>query len=301
MRRLLAAVGLALALPGLAACGRAPVSKPSARLKVLPVHIAVPNGISLLPLWVAQATGVWSQAGYRVVPVARASLTIGPAGQWPLLGVVAWRPEWCIVTRLPMEFFRWRDLAHIPVLPVSGVPADARPVVQAILTEHGVDGVTWDFLAPTDAVRLFEQGRLPWLLAPLVLAEDLTLHHQGYLAAFVGAATGPMPALVVAGHGAGAVTLLAGLNQALMETEELPASRLAHILHAHMRAVPTAVLAAAVNTARGLSLWPPTVYPDTATFTAGQQLMQSVGIEWPPYSAAVDSGPARRAFVPASP
>jgi len=301
MRQLLAAVGLGLGLLALAACGRTPAPKPSSRLKTLPVRIAAPTGISLLPLWVAEATGIWSEAGYRLVPTARATLTIGPAGQWPLLGLVAWRPEWCIVTRLPMEFFRWRDLAHVPVLPVTGVPSDARPVVQAVLTEHGVDGVTWDLLPPGDAVRLFEQGRLPWLLAPLVTGETLVLHHHGYLAAFVGAATGPVPAVVVTGRGPGAVTLLAGLNQALLEMEEMPAHRLARILHAHMPAIPVPVLTAAVDTARALSLWPPSVYPDTATFLTGQQLMQSVGVAWPTYSEAVDNGPARRAFARASP
>lgn len=288
---------LAVAVAVLGGCG----SPPSRTLRppaLRPIAVVLPPAsISLLPVWLAIRDGGLARLGYRLAPTAHASLTIGPPGRWPIDAIIAWRPEWCLVTPGPLPFFRWRDLAQAPLLPVSGLSPYGEALVRSVLAEHGVRHVVFDVLGAPDATRLFATGHLPWLLLPLVPALQLAQRQRGHIAAFLGASTGPVPTLVVSGRGAGLRPLLAALNLALSQLAATPPASLTPSLAAAFPAVPRGLLTEAVSTAVGLSLWPPTDFPDSATYDAGRALLGSVGQTWPPYSAGVDSEAAREALT----
>jgi hypothetical protein len=248
--------------------------------------------LAALPLYVATAAGAFARRGLTWTPEPGGA-TLGVPGRWPVRGFLLVRPDWVLVSRAPDPAFRWRDLRDQPVA-VAGLDDFARTVVDAVLAEHGVRTVAWEPLDTDTALALFRRDRIPWLLLPLLPAEVLVHQHEAHIVQYVGAATGPLPSVVLAGPAPASV--LAALNDGLVYLDTHPAAQIATLVAADYPGVPLASLEATVAEAQGLGLFPASTFPDRATYEAATRFLAAAGTRWPDYASAVDSRPAKDAL-----
>lgn len=259
---------------------------------------APPASLALVPLYVAQAVGALHRWHVHVVPPSQASalqLAVRAPAQSPP-AVVAYlmvKPDTVLVSRVANPDFRWRSVAGSPIV-AAGVSPASLEVATSVLREHHVathvEPVSW-----ATAQRWFRQGRLPYVLAPLLKGLVLVHQDRGAVLAFVGAGTGPVATAMLAAAIPPPAAWLAALNTGLDYVASHPPSEVARLIQRDYPHTAPALLSAAIGDLDGLGAWPLTCYPATAPYTARAAL--SAGTPWPPYSAAVDPNPARGALA----
>lgn len=276
----------AAAAVALAGCGPLAAGPPRAPAAV--VRVAGPtNTLGLLPLYVglARAPG---KVTVEWTPHAALSLTDQAAA--PVTAFLLIRSDLVLLSPVANPNFRWRDLRGVP-LTSTDVPPTELSVAGAVLTEHGVH----DTISPigwAQARRWFHEGRLPYLLAPLLPALALAAHERGAVLAYVGAATPPMPRLLLVGRGPGLARLLPTLNTGLAYLASHPPATVAHLVRHDYPGVAPGLLALAIGTLDGLGAWPTTAYPARGVYQNAEELLGPSA--WPRYSAVVDPAPAAR-------
>ncbi len=245
--------------------------------------------LGLLPLYVGLARAAPTLT-VDWTPDAALSLTDHAAK--PVTGFLLIRSDLVLLSPVANPDFRWRDLRGVPLTATDATAADER-LVATVLAEHGVrDAITP--LGWAEARRWFQGGRLPYLLAPLLPALALVTHNRGAVLAYVGAATPPMPRLLLAGRSPQLARLLAALNAGLGYLTSHPPAAVALLVRHDYPGVAPGVLAEAIGTLDGLGAWPPTVYPARGVYQNAEALMGPA--QWPPYSAVVDPAPAAAAL-----
>ncbi len=292
-------LGLVLVL-WLGASGCGPVSRPKPPRPALPrTRLTVTlagSPLLALPLFVAEHAHLLREYGLSIRLAADGPIYIGPPAAFPLDGLVAWRPDAVVLTPGPDAPFRWTDLKAWPKLPVAALDQSESAWLAAVLADHGLAGIPLERFSLPDALRLLAHHHLPWLVLPLVKAQGL-LARGAYAAGFVGASTGPVPALVVEGHGAGLERLLAALNQADSLIASTPAATLAKMTARAYPGLARAVLTTLIATGQGLGLWPPASFLGRDVYERGRHLRILAGIAWPDYSAGVKSAPELQALI----
>lgn len=284
-RRWTAGAAAAVALAGCGPLAAGPPSPPAVVVRVAgPTHT-----LGLLPLYV----GLARAAGQTTVDwTAHAALTLTDHATAPVTAFLLVRSDLVLLSPVANPDFRWRDLRGVP-LTSTDIPPTEQRLASTVLVEHGVhETITPIGLA--QARRWFHTGRLPYLLAPLLLALSLAAHDRGALLAYVGAASPPIPRLLLVGRGPGLVRLLTTLNAGLAYLASHSPARVAHLVGHDYPGVAPGVLAQAIGTLDGLGAWPMTSYPARGVYQNGEQLLGPAG--WPRYSAVIDPAPAATAL-----
>ncbi len=276
---------MAVALAGCGPWVPGPPASPAVVVRVAgPTHT-----LGVLPLYV----GLARAAGATTVdwtPHAALSLTGQPTA--PVTGFLLIRSDLVLLSPLANPDFRWRDLRGVPLTSTEVSPAEQR-LASRVLTDHGVHE-TITPLGLVQARRWFHEGRLPYLLAPLLPALSLTAHDRGAVLAYVGAASPPMPRLLLVGRGRGLAHLLATLNAGLVYLASHSPATVAHLVHHDYPGVAPGLLAQAIGTLDGLGAWPTSAYPARGVYQNAEDLLGPGA--WPHYSAVVDPAPAASAL-----
>ena len=285
------AAALALALAG---CGPR-ATRPRARGQVVKVA-ATPHALALLPLYVAAARV--RDPNLTLEWVRRAPIIVAIQPLPPVAAFLLVRPDLVLVSPLADPNFRWRDLGRVPLTAADAAPSDLK-LAAVVLKEHGVRSAITP-LPLSEAQRWFREGKLPYLLAPLLPALTLTAGGRGAVLAYVGAATGPLPQAMLSGQSPELPRLLPALNAALAYIVSHSPAAVAHLVRQDYPGVPPHALAAAIAAMDGLGAWPSTSYPARAIYEHAAALMGPAA--WPPYSSTVDPRPAADALgLPAAP
>ena len=242
-----------------------------------------------LPLFVALDDRILRVDGLRV-RFGRTGVRIGPADSFPVDGVLAWRSDAVLITPGSDHSFRWADLKHWPELATAGLDRNQADWLKAVLVDHGVGATQVDFLSIDAARRLFAGGHLPWLVLPLEDAA-LLISQGAYAATFLGASTGPVPALIISGTNRELPLLLAALNQAEAIIRTTSARDLAAMVARDYPGYKESALQSLIATGQGLGLWPPTTFLGSDVYERGRALLAGIGVMWPDYSAGVRSAP----------
>jgi len=262
------------------------------------LNVEAPRGsLALVPLYVAQALGALHRWHVRLVPPSHASalqMTVKPPAQSPpaIVAYLMVKPGTMLVSGVAHPDFRWHSVAGSAIV-AAGVSPASLEVADAVLRDHHVtsrvESVSW-----ATARRWFQQGRLPYLLVPLLKGLALVQHDRGTVLAFVGAGTGPVATAMLTATNPTPSAWLAAINTGLDYVSSHPPSEVAQLIQRDYRDTPPAILSEAIGDLDGLGAWPLTCYPALAPYTARAELSPS---PWPPYSAAVDPKPARGALA----
>ncbi len=276
----------AVAAAALAGCGlfRAP-PPPAAVIPVAgPAHT-----LGLLPLYV----GLARASGTTIVEWApHAALSLADHPTAPVTAFLLVRSDLVLLSPTANPDFRWRDLRGVPLMSTDALPPDLKLAI-AVLKEHGVAKAIGS-MGLAQARRWFREGRLPYLLAPLLPALALAADGRGVVLAYVGAATAPVPRLLLVGRGPGLERLLTTLNAGLAYLASHSPATVAQLVRHDYPGVSPGLLAQAIGTLDGLGAWPETSYPARGAYQNAEELLGPSA--WPRYSAVVDPAPAQRAL-----
>lgn len=283
-----------LALTG---CGQ---RRPSPRAKrhdaVLTLHISVPGTLAATPVKVAQALGFFHQEHLDVQEVPRnAELTVELAGsRWPIDGYLGMRPDVVLVSPIPDPHFRLSALNHLPMVITPAVAA-VQPMAAKILMAHHAAASRWSTMSYAQMKSLWKNHHLPWALVSLQQAAELQSINSGtVILAWLGASTGPIPHVVVAGEAPKAqlVHFLRALNLALWYLNTTPAAQVSQMLSPSPQG--TAAFTQVLSAARHYQYWPATTFPDSQSF---QRARTDWFPTWPSYTEAVHPAAGRQALA----
>lgn len=281
---------LASAMLALAGCGPGG-ARPRAQDTAVKIAGA-PHTLALLPLYVAAAHSTGIAHGLTVEWSRQAALTVTSTATPPVTAFLLIRPDLVLVSPLADPDFRWRDLRGLPLTAADATPKTLQ-VAAVVLKEHGVQSAVSP-LPWAEARRWFREGKLPYLLAPLLPALTLAAGDRGAVLAYVGAATGPLPQAMLSGSGPGLPNLLPALNAALAFIVSHSPTAVARLVRHDYPGIPTPVLAQAIAAMDGLGAWPSTTYPARAVYDHAAALLGPAA--WPPYARTVDARPAAAAL-----
>ncbi len=289
-----AILAAALVLTG---CGQRTASpSPSRHDPVLTLHISVPGTLAATPVKVAETLGFFRHEHLDVKEVARhAQLMIQLAGsQWPVDGYLGVRPDMVLVSPIPDPHFRLRALNNLPMV-LTPVVAPSQPLAVKILMAHHAAISRWSTMPFTDVESLWKRHHLPWALVSLQQAADLqSLNSATAILAWLGASTGPIPHVVVAGEAPKAqlTHFLRALNLALWYLNTTPAADVSQTLS--LSAKPDTSLTRELAAARHYQYWPATTFPDSQSFERARRDWYPT---WPSYSQGVNPVPGRQALA----
>ncbi len=282
-----------LALTG---CGqRTPSPSAHRHDPVLTLHISVPGTLAATPVKVAQTLGFFRQEHLNVHDVAHhAELRVELAGSgWPIDGYLGMRPDVVLVSPIPDPHFRLAALNHLPMVITPAVAA-VEPLAVKILTAHHATVSRWSTMPYAQVKSLWKDHHLPWALVSLQQAAELQSIDSGtVILAWLGASTGPIPQVVVAGEAPHAelVHFLRALNLALWYLNTTPAAQVSHILFPSPQGA--AAVTQVLSAARHYQYWPVTTFPDSQSF---QRARTDWFPTWPSYGQAVHPAAGRQAL-----
>lgn len=289
--------GPSIALLGLILAGggtKAPhQSSPS--LPVLKVQVGSLSPLSALPLTVAQHLGFFQDQHLNVRLTSQPesiqvthTLNIQPAVGW-----LSIRPDMVLLAPVPDPHFRLRALNALS-MPYSRSVEPEKGWAETIFSRHRAKISDWQPMSFSAIESVWKRHHLPWVLVNLSQAVRLkALDPDSVILAWLGASTGPIPAITVqASHpeSSQVTHFLAALNLALWYLHTTPARMIQHTLGT---AGPSA---SAIRAALHYQYWPDTTYPDEAAYNRARAWLSPT---WPPYPKAVTTKAAVQALMDA--
>lgn len=286
----------------LAGCGQHAQPRPApAPYPVLTVYWTPSSPVLSIPVYLAESLHLFADQHLSVqwstnpgVPVSIAT----PSRHWPIVGLIASRPDSILVAPSPDPHFRLRTLKHLPVV-YARSESSMLPIIQHALAIEQVTPSSYTALPFSHIEQLWRKNQLPFGLVNLSQLQTLKrLDPKTTVLSWLGASTGAIPTLVVTGPpGPKLVRFLTALNLALW------------YLHTHrVRDVQSLIQNRLSLSSRqtdqlirqGLyyDIWPTTIVPVPADYRRGRALM-SYGPQpesWPPWEQGVNATAARQAL-----
>ncbi|MDA8192968.1 MAG: hypothetical protein M0Z53_03065 [Thermaerobacter sp.] len=293
-------LGMLLALAVVTACGNHPAVPPPAKNPPPQVSIqfSVPTRLSALPFLVAEQMGFFTGITVRPSP-APASIRVGaPGGHWPIVGVLAERPDAFLAAPSPDPHFRLRSLRQLTIY-YSPVETSNWPLVSRVLDHHYAFGAVGYSLSFGQIERLWSPRHLPWALVSLSQWMQLKASHPDTtLLSWIGAATGPIYHLVISAdpNTPHLAAVLRGIDLGLWYVHTTRARLLAKLM-ASVYHQPVGRLAAEIAAARAMNFWPEAIIPTEPPYTRTAVLMSRQPPPWwPAYPTGVNPRPAESAL-----
>ncbi|NMP21252.1 hypothetical protein [Sulfobacillus harzensis] len=258
---------------------------------VLRIHVGDVSRMSQLPLIVAQKLGFFANLHLSVRTTSKAApVTVStPGTRWPLVGWVATRPDLMLMAPIPDPHFRLRALSGLPMPYASGV-ASEMVWAKAVLSHQRTRISAWHPMRFTEIEALWKRHHLPWVMVNLAEAQRLhSIDPKSVTLAWLGASTGPVPAVAVSAESEGprVSRFLAALNLALWYLRTTPPGTVARSIN------QPGLSARAIRAALHYQYWPATTYPDAAAYNRARTLLEAA---WPAYGKAAVLQDARQAL-----
>ncbi len=279
----------------LASCGTHAPRKAAPSRPVLKVQVSALSPLSALPLTVAQSLGFFHDQHLSVEFTSHPEsiqVTHGLNGK-PTVGWLQMRPDMVLLAPVPDPHFRLRALNTLP-MPYSRSVETEKGWAEAIFSGHRAHVTDWQAMSFSEIESLWKRHHLPWVLVGLGQAMRLKrLDPHSVILAWLGASTGPVPAVtVLASHPdrSEVVHFLAALNLALWYIHTTPAQTIQHTLGT------AGLSASAIRAALHYQYWPATTYPDQAAYNRARSWLSPT---WPPYANAVTTKAAVQALMDA--
>lgn len=291
-RRLLLTV-TGLGVFTLAGCGQNPPPRPA--WPTLTVDLNVPSRTLRLPLTVAQNLNLFAgqhiQLRWSHSPSAPVHVSWTP-GSWPIVGSIAQGPDFYLAAPEPDPHFRLRALNHLPV-DYSATLEPARPLIDSIMALNQVrpdlEPLPWPKVQ-----SLWSRRQLPWAIVTLAQLRELQQKdRRTVILNWLGASTGPIPAVTISGNSPHLAQFLAALNMALWYIHTTPAHTVAAVANpAHAASWRQIVMQGQHN-----HLWPSSIQVSPQEYNRARALYGLRGSPgWPPYYSGVLNSPSDQAF-----
>ncbi|MCL4351900.1 MAG: hypothetical protein M1499_00865 [Firmicutes bacterium] len=269
-------------------CGRS-AAPPPPSYPSINVYVQEPLSLASLPLAVAQKLGLYANQHIRVKWVSHpqnASLWVETAGRhYPILGLVAQKPDAVLVAPRSDPHFRLRSLNHMPVAYSSGA-MPWLPIISSIFKVHRVVPSSLDTIPIKQMAAVWRDYELPW--AVVTLSEWQTLQKEDpktSVLAWMGGATGPIPAIVITGKSPLALPFVSAVNLALWYINTSSARAVAPL--AQNANIPITREIELIRLSQKYQLWPATVVVSRSVY---QRQVSLLGVQssWPSYDNAVN-------------
>ncbi len=284
-------------LLGLAGCGAsARPSHPPESTPTLKVHLDSQSVLSTLPVVLARELGFFQDAHLHVKWTTQqdAQVTVGAAGSvWPIVGYVAIRPDFVLMSPVPDPHFRLRALNALPMVYAAKLKPD-RALLEKILRAHRAQVTQWNSLTFSQIESLWKRRHLPWVVVTLHQASILrSLDPHSAVLAWLGASTGPIPSTVVTApvDNLDVVHFLDALNLALWYLHTTAPRTVASDLSGQG---PHQLWTSTIKAALHYQYWPATTFPDSLSYNRSRTLWTPT---WPIYTEGVNRQPAHQALL----
>jgi hypothetical protein len=238
---------------------------------------------------VAQKLGLYANQHIRVKWVSQpknASLWVETAGtRYPIVGLVAQKPDAVLVAPRSDPHFRLRSLNHMPVAYSSEV-RPWLPILTAIFKAHHVVPSNLDALSIRQMTAVWRDYELPWAI--VTLSEWQVLQKEDpktSVLAWIGGATGPIPALVIEGKSPLALPFVSAVNLALWYINTTSARVVTSLVQ--NPTIPSTREAKLIHLSQTYQMWPATVVLPRSLY---QRQVNLLGVQslWPSYDLAVN-------------
>ncbi len=284
-----------LAAATLTACGTPSQKSAQPPWPTVKVSVNTDSSLLTLPIQIAQNLNFFSREHIRVEIVQNsvASLYVSHSPKvWPLLGNLASKPDLFLIAPAPDPHFRLKALNHLPLCFAANLKSDD-PLIRSIMALNQTHPYL-EALSFGQIENLWKKRQLPWAIVDL--SQYLRLDQQGphsVILNWLGASTGQIPMVIIAGRSPNTVEFLRALNLALWYIHTSSPTTIAHVLNSTRQKFWRQQIVMGLH----YDVWPPTTYISPQEYNRGRALYGLISQEtWPPYYSGVDAQLSRQAF-----
>ncbi len=277
-------------------CGRS-TAPPPPSYPSIKVYVQEPFSLPSLPLTVAQKLGLYANQHIIVKWVSHplnASLWVETAGsRYPILGVVAQKPDAVLVAPRSDPHFRLHSLNHMPIA-YSSAALPWLAVISSIFKAHHVVPSNLDAIPINHLTAVWRSYELPW--AVVTLSEWQILQKEDpktSVLAWMGGSTGPIPAIVIVGKSPLALPFLSAVNLALWYINTSSPRAVASLVQ--NTNIPSTREIKLIRLGQRYQMWPATIVLSRSLYQRQVSLLE-VQSTWPSYDIAVNRAVASEAL-----